>query len=401
MLMIFAIGILCLMALAIPPVADQKLAELPAASGEKWWRMVKAEASMADMYVLGDIVADWWDGWKPDDSYPLKFQNDLAELGDVDVINLHINSMGGDVFAAYAISAMLRNHPARVIAHIDGVAASAASILAIASANEVVAPANASLMIHLPSLQNVSGNENDMLKYYGLLSKFKDGLIEVYHAKTGIDREQLVEMMSAATWMTAQEAADHGFIDSVVSPVAIAACATEGRYVINGNELDFSGIPELPKALLETAATDDEPDKPAITEEEADNPVDTQTDVEAEEQELSIDEPADEEPAENRPVDAGGDDPVAADRARVIAIMALSRPGAEEIIETAIADGSEPGAVALRILHSDTVKNATKLHAMRTDAPEAVAPEAESKPKSKGGLIVEAYKRLTGQTDNS
>lgn len=128
-------------------------------------------------------------------------------------IALHINSPGGDVFAARAMVAAIAAHPATITAYVDGLAASAASYVAIAC-DSVVMQAGSMMMIHQAS-SIVWGNSTDMMQMADLLDKIDSTIIADYVAKTGKSESDLLAMMAAETWMTAEEAVNNGFADTI------------------------------------------------------------------------------------------------------------------------------------------------------------------------------------------
>lgn len=172
----------------------------------------EADADEATVYLYDTIVSDaetaaWWGGVDP-----LTFAKTLADI-DAPVIHLRINSPGGDVFAAQAMAQTLREHPAKVIAHIDGYAASAATEVAVA-ADEVIMAPGAMYMIH-NAWTIAIGNKSDFLDTAALLEKVDGTLAQAYADRTGGDIKQIVDWMDAETWFTAQEAVDAGFADSI------------------------------------------------------------------------------------------------------------------------------------------------------------------------------------------
>lgn len=172
----------------------------------------EAEAEEATLYLYDAIVSDaaeaeWFGGVDP-----LTFAKALAGIS-AKTIHLRINSPGGDVFAAQAIAQALREHPARIVAHIDGYAASAATPIA-GAADEVIMAPGAMYMIH-NAWTIAWGNKNDLMATAALLEKVDGTLAEGYASRTGQDIEQIRAWMDAETWFTAQEAVEAGFADSV------------------------------------------------------------------------------------------------------------------------------------------------------------------------------------------
>ena len=141
------------------------------------------------------------------------FVRDLHAL-DAPVINLRINSPGGDVFAARAMATAIAQHPSRIVAHIDGLAASAATYVAISSA-EVRMSKGAFFMIHNAWTLAI-GNKDDLLSTASLLEKIDGTIADDYASKTSEERAQIIQWMDDETWFTAEEAESHGFVDAVI-----------------------------------------------------------------------------------------------------------------------------------------------------------------------------------------
>jgi len=192
----------------------------------------------ATLYVYGDIVTYDLEDWNwPDDVVPNKFKNELNALGDIQTINVRINSSGGSVFAAYAIMNLLKSHPAEIIVYIDGIAASAATLIAMAG-DKIIAPIGSVLMIHLPST-GVRGNINDMQKTIDVLNTITESMIDVYHAKTGIDKTTLRVMLDEDSWMTGSQALEKGFVDEITD-LEVVAYLSEDKKTAFFNEIGIN-----------------------------------------------------------------------------------------------------------------------------------------------------------------
>jgi len=150
-----------------------------------------------------------------------QFSKDLKAIGKVKNLAIHINSPGGDVFEGQAIYSQLKHHKAHKTVFIDGIAASIASVIAMAG-DEVVMPENGMMMIHEPS-GFVMGTQDDMAKMADVLAKIRETIVAVYARKTGLEREHVAEMMKEETWLTADEAVEFGFADRREEPVELAA----------------------------------------------------------------------------------------------------------------------------------------------------------------------------------
>ncbi len=175
---------------------------------KKFWNWIKNEEGRT-LYFDGYIAQD---SWFDDDITPKKFKAELTESeGDISV---WINSPGGDVFAASQIYNMLKEYKGKVTVKIDGLAASAASVIAMAGDEILMSPV-AMLMIHNPSTI-IWGEESDMVRAKEMLSEVKESIINAYEVKTGLERNKISKMMDNETWMSSKKAVDLGFADKVL-----------------------------------------------------------------------------------------------------------------------------------------------------------------------------------------
>ncbi len=188
-----------------------------------WEIKASTEEKTGDIFIYGYIVSYKWEDDDPDVT-ATSFKKELDELGEIDTLNIYINSGGGSVFQAQAIYSILKRHDAKKNVYIDGLAASAASFLAMAG-DKIYMPKNATLMIHNP-MSAVWGNANEMRKEADVLDKIRVGMIEAYMSHIGdkITEDKLIELLDAESWLTAQEAFDNGFVDEIIDTKEIAAC---------------------------------------------------------------------------------------------------------------------------------------------------------------------------------
>jgi len=161
------------------------------------------------------------------------FARSLKSLGDVDYIELHINSPGGSVFDGAAIYNMLVDHPALVDVRVDGLAASIASIIALAG-DQITIAKNAMMMIHNPSAM-AWGGASDMRKMAGVLDKVKDTLITVYSDRMGLPEDEISKIMDEESWYTAKEAVDAGLADVVGDRAKIKEDGAKARALWTDN----------------------------------------------------------------------------------------------------------------------------------------------------------------------
>ena len=176
------------------------------------WYDIQAAASKAVVRIYGDIGKSWWDD---DATDAASLARDLEEAGSVSEIEVHLNSPGGVAFDGVAILNVLRDNPARVTVYVDGLAASAASIVAMAG-DEIIMGRGAQLMIHDASIMTW-GNAAQLRKDAGVLDTLSDSMAAVYADRAGGDAASWRTVMQDETWYTAQEAVDAGLADRVSS----------------------------------------------------------------------------------------------------------------------------------------------------------------------------------------
>ena len=174
-----------------------------------FWNWVRNDDESRTLYLDGVIAEE---SWFSDDITPAMFKEELfAGNGP---ITIHLNSPGGDCIAASQIYTMLMDYPADVIVQIDGVAASAASVIAMAGTTVRMSP-TALMMVHNP-WTTAMGDAEDMRKAIDLLSEVKESIINAYQIKTGLSRAKLSNIMDAETWLNAHKAKELGFCDEVL-----------------------------------------------------------------------------------------------------------------------------------------------------------------------------------------
>lgn len=192
-----------------------------------------AKGARGEIWLYDQIGQSFWG----DGISAKQFQKDLSALGKVTSINVRINSPGGDVFDGFAIYNQLKQHPASIEVTVDGVAASIASIIAMAADPGKLSMAkNSLMMIHNPS-GFAAGGEDEMLRVAALLKTIKGNLAETYVDRTGNKKASVETWMSDETWFTAEAALQHGFADSVGAASAVTAC------------FDFRNFRNVPDAL--------------------------------------------------------------------------------------------------------------------------------------------------------
>ena len=162
------------------------------------------------LFLNGTIASE---SWFEDDVTPAVFKNELLSgSGD---ITIWINSPGGDCVAAAQIYNMLMDYPGNVTVKIDGMAASAASVIAMAGTRVLASPVSM-MMIHDPSTI-AWGNKDEMNRAIAMLDETKESIINAYEIKTGLSRNKISRLMSEETWMNAKKAVELGFADEILT----------------------------------------------------------------------------------------------------------------------------------------------------------------------------------------
>ncbi|MBR8141832.1 Clp protease ClpP [Burkholderia vietnamiensis] len=221
----------------------------------KWWD-IRAQANAAgevEIRIYNEI------GFWGTDAQTFVTQLDAA-AANASMIVVAINSMGGDVFDAFAIYNALRRHAGKVKVRVDGVAASAASLIAMAG-DEIVMPENAMLMIHNAHTVT-AGEAKDLRRIADLLDNAGDGILAAYAAKSGQSFDEIRALMDAETWLTAAQAKEKGFCDTIEAAVKLSASVSSTALLAR-----FSALPDVVRALVDEKEPTDppQPDTPPET----------------------------------------------------------------------------------------------------------------------------------------
>jgi ATP-dependent Clp protease protease subunit len=174
----------------------------------------ESQSGQTEMELYG-VISEY--SWFDDDITPKKFKDDLYKMGGGGPVLLKIDSPGGDVIAASVMRSIMTEYPGEITTRIDGMAASAAVIVAIAGQTVKIMD-SAYMMIHDPAVVVFfAALDIEMLgKLRDDLRSIKDGIVPVYAARTGMDEGKIARMMANETWMSAREAVDYGFADEVI-----------------------------------------------------------------------------------------------------------------------------------------------------------------------------------------
>lgn len=224
---------------------------------EPFWRFVDAAEpeKEAELELYG-YISEY--SWMDDDVTPKMFKADLEKHGQGGPVTVRMNSYGGDVIAASLISTMLREYPGRVTVQIDGIAASAATVVAVAG-DSVKIQDTAYFMIHDPLAMFFMAalNIEELTRMADSLRAVKEGIVNAYESKTGLSRTRLAKMMTEETWMDAGKAHALGFVDEVIHAPAASLPVDLGQKAAIVNALrNFVNVPD---GLRQRLLREDEP----------------------------------------------------------------------------------------------------------------------------------------------
>ncbi len=201
----------------------------------KFWEVKNEVNSNSEILIYGPIAGK--SSWFGNETAPQDFAEDLESLGGRDV-TVRINSAGGDVFAAHAIHNQLVAYKGKVTVIIDGLAASAATIIAVA-ADRVIMPSNALFMIHNPAI-GLSDyyDEEELATAAKALKTIKSSIVAAYRKRCKVSAEELAAMMDAETWMGAAECLERGFVDEIQG--SVTPVLNGSSLIINKVQVDTS-----------------------------------------------------------------------------------------------------------------------------------------------------------------
>lgn len=188
---------------------------------KKYWEFKAKGATEGDLYLYAEI-ASWGGGFAAHSAQ--SFKSELDDLGNIETLNIYINCPGGDVFEGVAIANMLKRKPCIKNVYIDGIAASIASVIAMAGDN-IYMPANAMMMVH-NVMVGAYGYANDLRAAADTADKITISIRQTYLDKAGdkLDDAAITNLMDAESWLTAQECLNYGFCTDITAPIQAVAC---------------------------------------------------------------------------------------------------------------------------------------------------------------------------------
>jgi len=320
---------------------------------KKFWeiRNSATDENVGEVLIYGPLANQTW--WN-DEVTPVAFNNDLDELGAKNELHVRINSYGGDVFAGHAIHNSIKNykrkHEAEIKIFIDGIAASAASTVAMAG-DVIVMPANTMMMIHDPMI-GLCGyvNKDELLKYIDILDPIKESIIAAYHEKTGNDKSEIDSDMSKETWMTAEQAIEKGYADVMSDEIDLDIEMNNQNIIsINNVELDCRRFVNMPTQFKNIAK------KPKVS------------NVQGKKEEAPM-KPDEIKNKHSESYSAIVNDAAKAERERIKEIQDLALPGNEELVKNAIDSGMAAGEFAIAQTRAEKIANESIAEKVKNDA---------------------------------
>ena len=222
----------------------------------KFWNMADVGEDEAEITMYGEIVdhhpVDWWTG-EPEPGLfisPEGFLEDLAKVRTKNRVTVRINSIGGDLYTGMAIYNQLKALPGQKTVIVDGIAASAASVIAMAG-DVIQISIGGTVMIHEPSVTLFDSYDQQQLKgVIKMLDAASRSAAEVYAEKTGLEIDAIRSMMAKTTWMIGQEAIDKGFATDLMEGVAQMTMSTDkSALLVGGLRFSAKGLRNIPQGI--------------------------------------------------------------------------------------------------------------------------------------------------------
>ena len=394
----------------------------PAQTAQKFWNVVSAaDGDTAEITMYGDVCAqqpvDWWTGEPEPGMYitPEGFLEDLAQVKDKGQITIKLNSCGGDLYTGIAIHNALKGLKGHKTVIVEGIAASAASVIACAGDDVQVYPGSM-IMIH-----GVAGAFRDYMTIGDLKQAIKgfdaaeQAIAEIYHAKTGTDTETLRSMMTKETWMVGQTAVDKGFANTLLGEEgpAMTLSADKKVLLVAGVRHDVKAFHNIPGGIpvkegepaAPAAGTNNNtrPTNKAGGENEGGNNPMTEQELRAQHPELVAS-------IERAAVEAARTEIVASERARLQAIESIeAQIGDTQLIAEAKygENACDAAQLALKAMQKQAALGTAHLAAVQNDAANSGAAGVTGNPnggnsddgaddKAEFDGIVNAYKSISG-----
>ncbi|MCN7823459.1 Clp protease ClpP [Escherichia coli] len=342
-----------------------------------WWEIKNStgeDDSPAELLIYGYIG-------EFDEVSSSDIVNKLKDISS-NTISVKINSYGGSVFTAQAILSSLKRHKANITVYIDGIAASAATIIAMAG-DKIIIPSNAMMMIHNP-WTFAAGDADELRDIAEMMDKIRNSILSAYKEKTGLSEDKLIELMDQETWLNAEEAVELGFADEVEKPMRLSASIKEGMLSLNGITFEASRFSKLPDSLAKLPQNKNE--------------LSTESNEQNEDDIVTLDELKNKYPElYNQVFNAGKDEGVKSERERIETIENSVIPGHDDLVKNAkFKTGVSAADLALEIMNAELARNKNFLNQRQEDASEVNDSVDVNQPENNGNKQAEAVKNVIG-----
>lgn len=360
------------------------------AAGNHFWKFRNAvaedgtqQSDTVELVLYGDISQTSWFG---DEVTPAQFDAELRENSAASTIVVRINSGGGDIFAAQTIGTRLKDSGKTTIAKIDGLCASAATVVAC-YCDKVIMANGGNYMAHLPAV-GLCGyyNENELAQYESACKKIKDSIIAVYMAKCKKPRDEVEQIINATTWWNAQETVDNGFADELMFAGVEVAQDAAGIVFVNRVPIGIAAeaLPDTVKNALQAPAAAHFLDNTQQNEREVTNTMANNTNPIT-----SVDDLRREYPDLCRQIEsAAAENATNAERTRIRDLDGLTVAGAESVINAAKYEKPATAAdTALQIVSAMKANGTAFMADRAADAKDAgvnAVPPADAPASNKG-----------------
>ena len=359
----------------------------------RFWKFKNQADGSAELLLYGDIASEqsWWG----DEVTPKQFAEDLAGLGAVGNITVRINSGGGDVFAAQTIGNLLEQHAATVTARIDGVCASAATVIAC-HCNQAIAANDSTYMVHPVRMYCGYANEAELQKYLEALATIKENIISLYAKKTGRTKEEVTAWMDAESWWTGPQAKENGFADELTDEGAGATYENRGGVLfVNSVSMGakFDKTPEFVRNRVKRVVNNQPAGQPGKQQEVQDmDPKDSIKTVD----DLRKAYPTLVDQIEQAAVAAATEAATNAERARIQSIEDMALPGSEKLAaEAKFTKTMSAAEFAEAMVKNAKTQGATYLAQVQKDAQDSGVNGVTNTPptdKTEGDAFIAAIK---------
>lgn len=328
---------------------------------KQFWKVKNIADNVGELLIYGDLSDSTWWG---DEVTPKQFNEDLDSLNGVNELHIRINSYGGDVFAGHAmlnsINNFKRKNDCEVKVFVDGIAASAASVVAMAG-DKIIMPANTMMMVHDPAI-GICGyvNETKLRQYLDAIGPIKDSIVAAYYDRTGIEKDSIAETMKNETWMTAATAIELGYADVLSDEIELdLQMKSDDLMIINNIEVDCKQFKNMPMQFMNIAK------KPPKTNAPVNKP-EQKPKNEPEEEIMNKEDLKNKFPDVYNEIFAEGE---TAERTRIQNIEKLGSPGHEKLVNTAKFEKPiNSGQLAEQIIIANNAASKQALEAVKNDA---------------------------------